>query len=120
MGVEMTQALFGRDILALWCVMLVFTLVMAYVFPNDIRVTEHEIMGPPIGWRFHPVKVSASSVDTLISSYRPVIAKLLGQYYIYNEYGTGVQFIKYAFSRADFKKIKDRINDMLGLDLDRI
>ena len=48
----------------------------------------------------------------------PVIIVLINC--IYNQDGTGIQVNKYIFSRADFKKIKDRINDMLGLDLDRI
>ena len=93
---------------------------------NILLVTENYIKGPGIFKPFRPrtlplrsVRVSASSVDVLKSSHRPVISKLLGQYRIYNEDGTGLRVDRYTFSRADFKKIKERVNDVLGVDLDR-
>ena len=118
-NVDMMQALLDTDPVPLVCTIWLLALVIPFLFPNGIRGTEHDITGPPIGGLFYTVKVSASSVDVRRSSHRPVIFKLLGQYRIYNQDGTGIQVNKYIFSRADFKKLKERVNDVLGVDLDQ-
>ena len=117
-SIDFMPYLLNGNFALLVCACWLLAVAIGNLFPRDIFVTEQDITGPPIGFGFHPVKVSTSSVDVLRSSHWSMILKLLGTYNIYNQDGTGFQFNKYGFSRAERKKIIDRIHDVLGVKLD--